>query len=257
MRTFVREKRIYCGKDHLEVDIIPLTDGHLKKKRRKRREKVTAPAQRNLNDKNAKRYFTQLIKANFGQGDLHVTCTYKNKFLPKTIEEAEREVGNFMRRINYRRKKMGLANAKYLIITETRDKQGNPVRAHHHIFISGMDRDMLEELWSKKGESIGFVNADRLQVDEEGGLLPLARYLTKNRAGKKRWRGSQNLIKPEIAVNDSKYSKRKLNEIAMVHDEDRSFWNQQYPGWSMVRCESVFNEITGWAIYLILERRRS
>lgn len=256
MRTFIREKRIYCGKDHMEVDIIPLTNGHLKKKRRKKREKVSAPSQRNLNDKNAKRYFSQLVKANFGKGDLHVTCTYKPKYLPKTIEEAEKEVTNFIRRINYRRKKMGLKNAKYIIITETKDKQGKQVKVHHHIFISGMDRDLLEDLWSKKGESMGFVNADRLQVDGDGGLIPITRYLTKNRAGKKRWRGSQNLTRPEVAVNDSKYSKRKLNEMAMIYDEDKNFWNQKYPGWNMVTCESIYNDITGWAIYLVMERQK-
>ena len=75
MGTFVREKSIHCGKDHLEVDIYQLSDKHLRKKKSQKREKVTAPAQKNLNDKNAKRYLRQLVKTNFKTGDLHVTCT--------------------------------------------------------------------------------------------------------------------------------------------------------------------------------------
>ena len=70
MGAFVREKKIHCGKDHMEVDIYQITDNHLRKKNRRKREKVTAPSQKNLNDKNARRYLRQLAKANFTSEDL-------------------------------------------------------------------------------------------------------------------------------------------------------------------------------------------
>ena len=257
MGAFVREKKTFCGIEHLEVDIYQITDNHLRKKKRRKREKVSAPAQKNLNDKNARKYLRQLAKANFGENDLHVSCTYKQEYLPETIEEAEKEVGKFIRRIQYYRKKKGMDTMKYIIVTEG----GNGKRFHHHIIMSGMDRDELENLWRKQrkkgqkvGDKIGWCNADRLQIDEDEGLNPLMAYVSKDPKGKKRWRSSQNLIKPEFTVADRKWSKRKLHETAGVHDDDRRFWEEKFPGWRMVSCVSEWNEIMGWSIYLELRR---
>ena len=258
MSTYIREKKIECGKKHMEVDIYAISDKQLKKKRSRKKEVLSKPSQRNLNDKNARRYLKQLIKANFDEGDLHVSCTYKIKYQPSTIEEAEKEINKFIRRIQYRRKKNNQDPIKYIIITEKGKKNG---KLHHHIIMSDMDRDQLEELWrkprqkgQKKGEAIGWVNADRLRPDEDTGLSDISQYVSKEPQGKKRWRASQNLIKPMVSVADKKWTRRKLEQCAMIADEDRAFWAKKFPGWKMVTCESVFNEITGWSIYLELRR---
>ena len=101
---FYREKKVDCG-TYREVDIIPRTADAERATRGKRgkRKKVTEPKQRNLNDKNSKRYLVQLGNGNFGYGDLHVSATYAQENLPETPEEAERIVGNYLRRIAYRR----------------------------------------------------------------------------------------------------------------------------------------------------------
>lgn len=254
MRTFIREKRVYCGDDFMEVDLIPLAGQRRKGQQRKRRKQVSAPAQKNLNDKRAKRYFRQLVKCNFKDGDLHVTCTYKNDRLPETLEEAEKEVSNYIRRINYRRKKMGKGNIRYLIITEGIVRGDKPVRIHHHILMEAEDRNLVEDLWAKNGKRIGFANADRLQVDGDGGLEAISRYLSKDPSGRKRWRGSQNLVKPVQATNDHKYSKRKVEQLALVADDDRLTWGKLYPGWQMVTCASIWNEVLGWHIYVEFRR---
>lgn len=62
MRSFMREKKIYCGKHYREVDIYPYTAAQLTASTRGKRSKKikeTEPKQKNLNDKNARRYFTQ------------------------------------------------------------------------------------------------------------------------------------------------------------------------------------------------------
>ena len=82
---FVREKKTYCGKEFMEVDIYSLSDSHLRKKPSRKKKKVSTPSQQNLNDKNAKRYLRQLAKANFVSGDLHVSCTYRDDYLPSTM----------------------------------------------------------------------------------------------------------------------------------------------------------------------------
>lgn len=170
MGAFVREKKIHCGKNHMEVDIYQITDNHLRKRNRRKREKVTAPSQKNLNDKNARRYLRQLAKANFTSQDLHVSCTYKPEYLPATIEEAEKEVGKFIRRIQYRRKKNGQEPIRYIIITEG----GDGKRIHHHIIMSGMDRDELEDLCPCRAEKV------RKKVTRSALSMPTAcRSMTK------------------------------------------------------------------------------
>ena len=106
VKNSIRTKTYYCGTknpEYIEIDLFPcLEQGS--RFGRKGKEKVTAPKQRNLNAKRARRYFCLLLKTNFTEGDIHVTLTYNAKFLPKTIEQAEREVKNYLRRIANARK---------------------------------------------------------------------------------------------------------------------------------------------------------
>jgi len=265
VKYFIREKKIYCGEDYLEVDIIPrVEDEKMPRGKRSRKKRISAPKQKRLNDKNARRYFVQLVNTNFGKGDLHVTATYSDDELPETVEDAEREARNYIRRIDYRRKKEGLPPLKYVLVTECRtEKDGEkPIRVHHHIIMDGaLDRDVVESLWSrrkKKGEKhrkmIGFVNADRLQPNEYG-LEALSRYLMKNPQGKKRWSSSQNLEKPWSRNNDHKYSKKEV-EKAAKNPGDRFYWEKKYPGYWLTECKPVYNDYTGWSIYLKLRRQR-
>lgn len=260
----IREKKIYCGSNFLEVDIIPRSGRQkIKPGQRSKKEKVSAPKQKNLNSKNARRYFIQLLNSNFGEEDLHVTVTYKDKYLPETIEDANREAVNFIRRISYWRKKAGLDPLKYILVTEcsTSRSEGKPIRIHHHIIMnSGLSREAVENLWrkprkkgEKEGDKIGYANTDRLQPNEYG-LEALARYLTKNPKGKKRWSGSQNLNKPWSRNNDFKYSKRKVEKIIKVEADNNEYWQKQYPGWILTEYTPKFNDITGWSIYLKLRK---
>jgi hypothetical protein len=272
MKNFTREKKIHCGDEYLEVDIFPYSDNQQQASRNKRgkrskKEKESESKQKNLNDKNARRYLTQLANTNFSVRDLHVTATYSNKFLPDTIEEAEKEISNYLRRVNYKRKKEGLPPLKYIIVTEysTKRNEEKPTRIHHHIFMNGgLDRDAVEELWckrrqkgQKKGERIGFINADRLQPDENG-VAALCTYLVKNPNGKKRWSSSQNLEKPWSRTNDHKYSKREIEKIAK-NPPDVDYWEKKYPGWTLVNNDYAlkmeYNEVAGWYIYLKMRRR--
>ena len=71
-------------------------------------------AQRNLNDKNARKYVERLINENFTDRDLWLTFTYDNEHLPPDgdIDAAIKNVQKFIRRVNYQRKKRGLPNAR-------------------------------------------------------------------------------------------------------------------------------------------------
>lgn len=245
----------------MEVDIYPQSNLPPRPKGRAKKQKVSAPKQKNLNDKNAKRYFIQLINTNFRETDLHVTVTYAN--VPETVEEAEKEAANYLRRISHRRKREGLPPLKYILITEYSSGKGEekPTRVHHHIVMNGgLDRDTVEDLWSrprkkgqKKGDRIGFANADRLKPNDHG-LEALARYLMKNPNGRKRWSSSQNLERPTYRTNDHKYTRRQVERIVRDEIDNQAFWKKTYPDWDLTECKPVYNEITGWSVYLKLRR---
>lgn len=270
-RSFIREKKIYCGQDYLEVDIYSISENQLEKRKGKRskKEKVSIPAQKKLNDKNARRIFRQVAETNFGKNDYSVTVTYNNEFLPDTVEEAEKEARNYLRRIARRRKKDGLEDLKYMIVTSSRDgKDGKPVRIHHHILMNGgLDRNIIEDLWrrrkrkgEKKGRSLGFANCDRIQPDANSGIAALCNYLSGNPTQKRRWSSSQNLERPTQRTNDHRYSRRKIIKLALF-PEDYTFWEKLYPGYEITDkingYAAIYNDFTGWSIYIKLRRKRN
>jgi len=243
-----REKRIFSG-EILEVEIYPITL-HQKKQKRKNKEKESLPKQKRLNDKNARKHLIRLINANFTNKDIAVHLTYSDEYLPKSEKEAKRDVDNFLRRIKYFRKKNGLEDLKYIAVIEYREQEEDkkPIRIHHHIIMSGMDRDEVERIWGR-----GRANADRLKSDEFG-YEALGRYIAKDPRGSKRWFPSKNLDKPVIKVRDAKYRKRKVEEMAKA-PEDRFLFEELYPGYIFTKCDVQVNDVVG-GTYMYLKMRK-
>lgn len=263
--SFIREKAIYCGKDFLTPEIFPYTGSQQEAARARRgpKLKVTAPKQKNLNDKRAKRYFVQLALANFGEDDIALHLTYAPEFLPKTPEEAQKIAVTYLRRVSYQQKKLGLAPLKYILVTEVGKRTH---RIHHHILMNGaLGRNEIEALWWKDKAAkdrpavmYGWANARRIQPNK-AGITALARYLAKASAGKKHWTQSQNLDKPyHYGPNDQKYTRRQLERVAKLpedSEEYRRFWERQYRGWELVDSQRQFEEQAGWYFYLTMRRR--
>lgn len=269
-KNFIREKRIYCGKEWLEVDIVPVTN---MPEAGKRKTKESSQAQKNLNDKRSKRRFVQIANANFGEDDLHISATYNEEHLPMTLKEAEKNVHNYLDRVKRRMKRVTGQDLKYMLVTEytpDEEDEDKAVRIHHHIIINGgLSRDDLELMWSttrinwnkandkeyrKKIDYIGFVNCDRLQPNENG-IEGLVNYINKRKKGCKKWSTSMNLEKPKEKKNDHKYSFRKLRELAKT-PEDKEVWRKQYPGYEPTKIDFQYNDYTGWSCYLRLRKVR-
>lgn len=211
-KNFIREKRIYCGEEYLEVDIVAVTNMPEAGKGKKGK---SSQAQKNLNDKRSKRRFVQIANTNFGTNDFHISATYNNEHLPMSLEEAEKNVHNYLDRIKRKMKRETGEDLKYMLVTEytpeeeegqltlqgidADDKATKAVRIHHHIIINsgGLDRDDLELMWSttrinwKKANDpeyranvdyYGFVNCDRLQPNENG-LEGIVNYINKRKKG--------------------------------------------------------------------------
>lgn len=234
-----RTKTIKSG-DVLEVEVFPIWPTRSAERRAK--EKVTKAAQAAVNDRNARKRLDRLVNTNFGADDLLVTLTYAGP--APDPDQGAKDIRNYLRRVRYWRRKHGLPDMKYIYVQEWEDETpaGEPVqmvfegmaaeaepvkakRVHHHIIMSGMDRDVAESLWKK-----GRVNSRKLQPDEFG-LRDLTGYLLKAPKTKKRWYGSRNLAEPKITVSDHKFSRRQIWKLAEGFTEAGSVLRKVYPGY--------------------------
>ena len=246
----IRQKVINCGSGRkskfIEVDLFPYFGKPIKGGRGKKHVE-SCPKQKNLNNKNAKRYFNQLAKSNFNITDYHTSLTYSKENMPGSVEEAEKIVTNYFRRLKRLRAKKGLPPLKYLLVTEI----GQRGKIHHHVIMNGgLSRDEVEDLWRK----LGYANTDRLQFDAKG-IEGLCNYLCKDPQGKRRWKQSKNLIKPWYRTpTDGKYSKQKIEQMAKLpqdSEEIKCFWEKQYRGYQLDESRAEFNTSIGqWSIYL-------
>lgn len=253
-------KEIKAG-NQFEIEIYPefLYARDIPKKSNKDK-KESSQAQRNFNDKKSRKEFERTLNTNFKAGDLWITFTYDNKNYPKSIDEAIRDMGNYIRRINYRRAKLGLPNAKYMYVTEWISEDGECIRCHHHLVMDGrLDMDTVERTWNKSKRT----ECRRIDYSKEHGLNGMANYMTKamsvhrrNRKGQKTWNGSKNLKKAEVSKNHYKFTKRKV--LNMVRDRDRveEYMRKQYPEYQYESADVRCNEINGlFYIYTRMRRR--
>ncbi len=166
-------------------------------------KKDNGKAQKNLNDKNARKYVERLINENFTSDDIWITLTYDDDHLPPEgdIDAAIKNMQNYIRRINYQRKKRGLENCKYIYVTEYNPQEG--IRWHHHLVMDGsLDMDTVEKAWK-----CGNRNEVRRLEKDKYGLSGMANYIVKDKhrvRAEKRWNSSQNLTQPRVRVVHSK-----------------------------------------------------
>ena len=258
---FVREQRHVCGDNYMEIDLYPISEREKGASLSAKRRQASSRIQQNLNARNARRYFIQLLNANFTESDIHWTGTYDDAHLPDSIEQADHDLELFLRRVRSQSRKRGLPAPRFIAVTEWREEgDGLPaVRVHHHVVLScGLSRDELERLWyrGKDNERLGITNADRLQFDRES-LERLANYLTKYTNRKRRWRQSRGLEKPQRPrPNDGKYTRRQLERLVTSGAVfDSEFWRRKYQGWEINDITPIQNDVTKeWSIYLKLRR---
>ena len=216
----------------------------------RRRKKDNSIAQRDLNDRNARKTLERLVNTNFGEGDLWITLTYDAEHLPKDMQEATRNVRRYMQRVNYQRKKRSLPPARYVYVTEHNEE--NEIRWHHHIIMDGaMDRDTVEACWKIRSR-----NQVRKIVPDDDGLIGMAKYITKDRVRKKnerRWNCSKNLKQPDIKKmhtkrpdgSGKKASPRRIksyvNRILRDHGEIEEICKAWHPDYTFAESQIFFN----------------
>lgn len=218
--------KTYRMGDVLECEIFPVWNTQ-KEASRAKKVKPSRAAQEKLNHRNTQKKIVRLVSNNFTGADLWVTLGYDKDAPAPTLETARRDIINYLRRIKRWRKKQSLPPLRYIYVTEATDKDGNPVRPHHHIVISGdMDRDFIENEW----HGGAYPQARRLRPKDRG-LKGLALYISKGRKGGRLWGCSTNLKMPRPTVADRKFTKRQVQKIAINRNTAPDYFKSIFDGY--------------------------
>lgn len=253
-----RLKYIYATKEirsgeQLEVEIYPeFTKQRQDEMPEEGRRKKDRQAQYNLNEKNSQKQCERVVNENFGESDIWATFTYSKQFTPASMKVAKANMRNYIRRLNYQRKKRGLPPARYVYTTE----QGDKGRWHHHIIMDGdLDMDTVERLWV-----LGKRNQVRRLEPDENGLVGMAKYISKpkGKEGKyqKSWTPSKGLRRPKEDKNHYKTKQSHVDKmvkgILPVHEHLKKWYAED--GYECVEYEIRFNKWNGQ--YYIYARMR-
>ena len=248
----VRKRIRHCGRYGIQSDFRQVSYYTYTPTRaptgRRRKSQTSTPKQRALNNKRSARYLEALTHANFGRGDLLLGLSYAEEHAPKGETEAKKEFGNFIRRLNYRRKKKNLPPARWIAVTEI----GKKGRIHHHVIMDAeLDRDEVEEVWGR-----GYANTKRLKPDPREGLLPVIGYIAKTfkeddrPKGRRKWDCSKNLIRPWDSVNDNPrmMSRKKIRQMKDLPEDSesmRQIIEADNPNYELISVEKEYREDTG------------
>lgn len=250
--TVYATKEVRSGNE-LEVEIYPeFTKQQKDQIPTEAQRKRQRQAQRNLNEKNSRKQCERIINENFNDGDIWATLTYTDDDMPETVEEAQKNMQKYIRRLNYQRKKQGLKNARYVYVTE--GIEGG--RFHHHIVMDGdMDMDTVEKLWTK-----GRRNQVRRLKKDDDGLTGMAKYITKEKKKKsqKKWTSSKGLRKPTEDVNHYKFRNSDVKEMVADPDQIENKMLKWYAdkGYTFRSAEVKYNEVNGrFYVYARLHRQ--
>lgn len=230
MRVRMREHIYYTG-NYAEVEVFPVIE---KPKSRRAKCQPTSEMQEIINQEHAERKLTRLVHTNFNNDDYSLHLTYSDGHEPESLDEVNRDIKNYLRRLRRKYKKAGV-EFKYIYAVELSS------RFHIHAFLSqgAISREEIEDSWGK-----GTANADRLQFSNNG-VADLSRYVQKQHLNYKRWQGSRNLVQP---VEREHFISKK------VAQEYSDSWNTQeliekrFPDYFLVLDEStsVTNAINGF-----------
>lgn len=245
VKSLYATKEIKSG-NQLEIEIFPEftkqqreqipDEGKIEKRRQ---------AQKNLNNRNSRKMCERLINANFGDGDIWATFTYTDENAPTDMKTAQRDMQNFIRRVNYQRKKRGLPNAQYIYATECSPKG----RWHHHIVMDGkLDLDTTEKCWN-----LGRRNNVRRIAADENGLLGLSLYITKDKTNEQRqigkyqkaWKSSRGLKKPIERKNHYKFKQRDVDDVVSGKATIAAKLSKWYSGYAFTQAEIRYNTFNG------------
>lgn len=222
---YIREKRIRFGDGFLDVDLYEMDDSYEPPEKRAKRKRISPPHILAANERHSRNQLRQLIMHNFGAGDYYLTPTYAGK--PPPLEEAQKQIGNFINRLKRLYAKNGTELRAIYVTEGGRPKDdGTYTRVHHHLVINGgIPREEIEKAWQGRqdqnaGTRRGYCNAATIYTEAgDRGCERIAEYMAKSRTktigkGLHRWNATRNIKRPKEIISDSKFSRKRTAEIA-------------------------------------------
>lgn len=215
----------------VEIDAYPM-----KKVGKGRRAawRPTTPAQEKVNRRRKMREVSRLVNLNFDRSSWMIVLDYDDGMYPDSMEQAKRDIQNFIRRLRPIYKKAG-AVLGYTYATERGCETG---RTHHHLIIKGgVAKEVILAAWKKSKRCF----AEHLEFTENG-YADLAVYTAKKQ---ERWERSyttsKNLIRPE-PIPDEDAEARRINraftrstcEDLYAHNLTRTQLLDLFPGYKVV-----------------------
>ena len=145
------------------------------------------------NEREAVKRLARIINCNFRPGDLWLTLKYSDDRLPADLDEADKTIAKFLRKVRAAYKKETEQKLRYILCTsETSTKTGSKTRLHHHLVMDRMAYEIICRYWPQAEISYSL-------LDGRGDHTALAKYIVRNfggEAGRKRWSCSRGLDKP-------------------------------------------------------------
>lgn len=228
------------------------------------RVKGTSKSKKNLNNKNAVKYFTRKANANFGKGDYYVTLNYTDKNRPKDHEEAKKHVRAYINKLNYEYRKQQVAQEgkklsskvkkknykkiKYMYVIEI-SQEGKGKYHVHMIMSSELSMDQVEKCWKHGRRN----NIRRIDPDDKH-ITDLANYLSKDPKGKKRWGCSKGLKEPVITTS-KKVSKRKIFDMSSNKNIIEIEMEKINPGYKFLEFKVIRNKWTNMPYIHVLMKK--
>ncbi len=194
----------------------------------------TPDAQQAINDRRSLQHFIQVVNNNFDSfRDLKVELTYSDKHKPADLDEARKMHICFIRRLRRWYANHGI-ELKYVCVDEI-GKNGT-MRPHHHMLMTGgIDYKTLKELWGNG--SINVAPIDYAQY----GTDSFCKYVYKDPRYSKKWRGSKNLVQPNIKERDSEQNRKTAAAYHKAFLSGRPFPYPDKPGFVLDKFELVEN----------------
>lgn len=285
----IREKKTISGR-LLEVDYYPVNRAGRRVPNNipPPKTKAQIEAQQKYEKKRREKALIRKINANFGKDDYFLHPTYAPGCAPFELERARKDIKNYFKRIDRRRKKelkrvsaelkaippddIKLRDIRnqllkkrrilrkplkwgYIIervIYKTGVNAGKP-NYHFHIFISGgLSQDEMERIWGK-----GFkVNARRYKPVEFGPAAA-ARYMLKDPQGERSYNFNRQCKEPLVKVRDGVCSRGRLEKTCRERVDDNGYWQRKFKGYKLLHTYPVFNQYNGqWYLSVVMYKTK-
>lgn len=187
---------------------------------RREKKKISTAAQKYVNAKVQHDQLEFLLAANVRPGDWFATLTYDDQHLPDCWDRADKNMQWFFRKLRESRRPAKTIYFYNIERAHWSDDPGCCHRWHHHAVIpQEVAPEAIQQLWGR-----GHVDMHPIILDRDHTYGSLATYLLKESSefpGKRGWRSSKGLAKPEVdcmVVDDDYVIPMPDGEAVMVLD---------------------------------------